>query len=307
MYVYLLLAILFGSLFSILFKLFQRYSINSLQAILFNYLTALLISVIPFVRDILSGGIEAERCMLTPSGYLFACVVGLLFVLGFIVMDRSTWRCGVALTTITARSSLVLPVVLSWLLLSQPMPDWLYISMIIIAMLLIIVPNRQQEHQKKLSASDNVRRRKAAWALVSIFLVYGTSDFTLKYAQSCISTDSVGSASNCQLSMLMCCIFAVACLASVVTCVARRAFRQGVSWKNIVGGMALGLANNLCTTFILLALGKMSTDLFYPLYNIGIVVVSSFAGICLFHERIKKLQVVGVILAAVAITLLVMN
>ena len=97
MYVYLLLAILFGSLFSILFKLFQRYSINSLQAILFNYLTALLISVIPFVRDILSGGIEAERCMLTPSGYLFACVVGLLFVLGFIgygPFNMAVW-CGV--------------------------------------------------------------------------------------------------------------------------------------------------------------------------------------------------------------------
>ena len=307
MYVYLLLAIIFGSLFSILFKLFQRYSINSLQAILFNYLTAFLITAIPFIRDILSGGIETEGCQLTPSGYLFACVVGLLFMLGFIVMDRSTWRCGVALTTVTARSSLVLPVVFSWLLLSQPMPDWLYISMIIIAMLLIIVPNRQQEHQKKLSASDDVRRHKAAWALVSIFLVYGTSDFTLKYAQSCISTDSAPSASDCQLSMLMCCIFAVACLASVITCAARHAFRQGVSWKNIGGGMALGLANNLCTTFMLLALGKMPTGLFYPLYNIGIVVVSSFAGICLFHERIKKLQVVGIILAAIAITLLVMN
>ena len=54
---------------------------------------------------------------------------------------------------------------------------------------------------------------------------------------------------------------------------------------------------------MLRALGVMSTGLYYPLYNIGIVLVAALAGILFFNERLKWAQVAGLVLAVAAIAL----
>ena len=47
----------------------------------------------------------------------------------------------------------------------------------------------------------------------------------------------------------------------------------------------------------------MSTGVFYPLYNIGIVLVATLAGLLFFGERMKWVQVAGLALAVGAIAL----
>ena len=47
----------------------------------------------------------------------------------------------------------------------------------------------------------------------------------------------------------------------------------------------------------------MSTGLYYPLYNIGIVLVAALSGILFFNERLKWAQVAGLVLAVAAIAL----
>ena len=63
----------------------------------------------------------------------------------------------------------------------------------------------------------------------------------------------------------------------------------------------LGFANIGCTSCMLRALVVMPTSLFYPLYNIGIVLVAALAGILFFGERMEWKQVAGLALAVVAI------
>ena len=99
--VYLLLAILCGALFSIVFKLGQRFGADGLQVIFFNYLVAFLFTLLPILAHIvIDPSVSSGDYVPGPSSWLLAVVQGAFFVTGFIVMDRSTRRSGVALTTV---------------------------------------------------------------------------------------------------------------------------------------------------------------------------------------------------------------
>ena len=65
----------------------------------------------------------------------------------------------------------------------------------------------------------------------------------------------------------------------------------------------LGFANIGCTSCMLRALAAMPTGTFYPIYNIGIVLVATLAGLLFFGERLKWVQVAGLLLAIAAIAL----
>ena len=54
---------------------------------------------------------------------------------------------------------------------------------------------------------------------------------------------------------------------------------------------------------MLRALAAMPTGTFYPIYNIGIVLVATLAGLLFFGERLKWVQVAGLLLAIAAIGL----
>lgn len=307
--VFLLCAIFLGSLFSIVFKLCQQHGINTEQVILFNYVTAFVVSIAPIVWSVVSDpGVSAADYVLEPKMFLLAAVEGILFMLGFIVMNRSTWRSGVALTTSSARASLILPVILSWALLSQPAPRWISVILVLAAMLMIMLPAQSIKHPAAVQTgiSDETRRMKTILALGCVFLVYGISDFTLKVVQNAaeLACDGDPVMVDNHMSSLMTIIFLMASLASLAVCFYTESFKKSkVCLKNIQGGIVLGLANTGCTFCMLKALGKMSTGLFYPLYNIGIVIVASLVGVFFFKEKLKWTQIAGILVAVVAIAL----
>lgn len=307
--IYLLCAILLGSLFSIVFKLCQQHDINTEQVILFNYVTAFVVNLAPIVWAVFTDpAVSAADFVLDSKVFLLAAVEGVFFMLGFVVMNRSTWRSGVALTTSSARASLILPVILSWALLSQPAPRWIPVILVLGAMAMIMLPAQSIKHPAAVQTgiSDEVRRRKTVLALGTVFLVYGISDFTLKVCQNAAEqackgdTVMVGN----HLSSLMVVIFLMASLASLAVCFYTGSFKKSkICLKNVQGGIVLGLVNTGCTFCMLKALGKMSTGLFYPLYNIGIVIVASLVGVFFFREKLKWTQIAGIGVAVVAIAL----
>ena len=277
--VFLILAILCGSLFSIIFKLCQRHDVDGRQVTLFNYAVAFLFTLLPL-----------------------AVVQGLLFTFGFIVMDRSTQRSGVALTTVCARASLILPVLLSWILLSQPAPSWLPVILVVAAMALIIGPTETRPASVTTSgdpgrnstgviarpSSGGPGRHAIMFALLGVFLVFGCSDFFLKVVQHTVDKGHSGNPVLIERQL----------------CAVSGSFRKHrVKWSTVGWGALLGFANIGCTSCMLRALAAMPTGLFYPLYNIGIVIVATLVGLLFFGERLKWVQVGGLVLAIAAIAL----
>lgn len=294
---YLILAILCGSLFSIIFKLCQRHDVDGKEVTMFNYAVAFVFTLLPIAaRAAFDPGVAAADYVPEADSWLLAMVQGLLFALGFTVMDRSVLRSGVALTTVSARASLVLPVILSWLLLHQPAPSWLPVLLIVVAMVLIIGPT---------GTGGRTGRNAVVLVLVAVFVFFGISDFFLKVVQHSVEQSVQDPAvMSRRLSALTCIIFFMATLASLVVCLFSGSFRRHrVTWKTVGWGALLGLSNIGCTLCMLRALAVMPTGLYYPLYNIGIVLVATLVGLLFFGERLKWVQVGGLVLAMVAIAL----
>jgi drug/metabolite transporter (DMT)-like permease len=337
--VYLLLAILCGALFSIVFKLGQRFGADGLQVIFFNYLVAFLFTLLPILAHIvLDPSVSSGDYVPGPSSWLLAVVQGAFFVTGFTVMDRSTRRSGVALTTVCARASLVLPVLLSWMLLGQPAPAWLPILLTVAALAFIVGPSGPPVRSAsstdivpsadtapfadapKLTASSTSGNSSASHlgpasgspsaglssvlALLGVFLVFGLSDFFLKVVQHTVEKGTAAEPAlmESRLSGLTCIIFLMATLAALGVCLLSGSFRKNkVTWATAGWGALLGIANIGCTSCMLRALGVMPTGLYYPLYNIGIVLVATLAGLIFFGERLSWRQAAGLALALSAI------
>ena len=304
--IYLLFAILFGSLFSVVLKICQRAQIDTQQVILFNYSSAFLLTLLPILLRMADpDGVPPQDFNLRPAS-IGACVLqGVLFLTGFSIMDRCTMRCGVALTTASARASLILPVLLSWILLAQPAPSWLAVGLILAAMTLIVLPSGKDSSSPE-SAAVHQSRGKAALALIAVFIAFGLSDFTLKLAQHTVEPVSAGDSvlMNRQLDALTCVIFLMASIAGLVVCLVSGSFRKHkVGWRSLLAGLALGVINIVCTSCSLKALSVLATGTFYPLYNIGIVVVATLIGVLFFKEKLRPLQIAGLAVAVAAIAL----
>ena len=307
--VYLIIAIVFGSLFSVMLKLCQRWQIDTQQVILYNYAFAFLITLAPILFRLAGPAAVPVQDFVLKSNSVWACVLqGILFLAGFSIMDRCTFHCGVALTTAAARASLILPVLLSWVLLAQPAPSWIAVGLILLSMALIVLPAEDEEPEDAVPAgmSAKTRRHLAELALLAVFVVFGLSDFTLKLAQHSVETVSAHDPvlEGRQMDALTCTIFLMATIVGLIVCLVTGSFRKHkVSWRSLAAGLALGVINIGCTTCALRALRVLATGTFYPLYNIGIVILATLIGVLFFKEKLKWLQVAGLVLAIVAIAL----
>jgi len=294
--VYLILAIICGASLAVCFKLFRKLGIDTLQGVFFNYIVAIIVSLALSSAgaeggSVLAGAAHSIKVAATAPWTWLAVIEGLLFMGGILVLAASTQRSGVALTNVSARASLALTVIACWLMFDESAPNWLAIAMVLVGMYLIFGNVGSKAERSKFSFKDS-------WLPLAVFAVYGACDILLKGLKVWAGKD--GNQGNIMLF-----IFGTACIFCIITYLVRGNFKQHpFSWKAIVGGVILGLFNSGCTAFMLKALGTMDAGIFYPIYNVGVVVASLLIGVLFFKEKIRTIQLGGIILAAAAIVLL---
>lgn len=286
--VYLILAVLCGASLSVCFKIFRKIGIDTYQGVFVNYLTAIVVSLIMSGNGAESLGESIQAAIRAPWAWL-AMIEGLFFMGGILVLAASTQRSGVAVTNVSARASLAIPVIACYFAFNEQAPNWLAIILILLAMYLIF--GNIGVRKEKFDIKDSLLP-------VAVFLTYGVCDFLLKYLKAQIGTD--GNQGNIMLF-----IFSTAAL----YCIAAYIFRGHYSehpfnWKALPGGIILGLFNSFCTALMLKALGLMDASLFYPLYNVGVVFLSLLIGVLFFKEKLRPVQIGGIVLASAAIVLL---
>ncbi len=281
---YLFLAIIAASTYSILFKLFACREIDSLQAIAFNYLTGAVLGVL------FSLGTLSEGVVLRGTEWGASVIMGVMFLAAFVLMARSTARVGVSVTTVAARVALVIPVVCSYLMLpNQTEPRWGAIVIILLALVMVIWQQKPQQ------ATTQQKRSSVSTFLLplGVFLLFGANNFCLKWTQNGMS--SAGGAE--QLSAA---IFLFAALTGggyYLTTTHKPTF----SWRAMLGGVALGVANFFTTYCMILGLAILPSGLFFPVYHVGIVTLVTMLGVFIFGERLSKMQIVGLGIAIIGI------
>ena len=82
--------------------------------------------------------------------------------------------------------------------------------------------------------------------------------------------------------------------------------RKMYRWKNLLGGIILGIPNYFSLYFLMLSLkyaGFESSTLF-PINNLGIVGLSAVGGLVLFKEKFSTRKIIGFILAITSIIII---
>lgn len=279
---YLIIAIAFGSLFAILFKVFQQRGVDALQAIGVNYAVALLLG--------LAGNVALGRAEAVSAWFVPALFVGLFMMGGFVTMSSATRSHGVAVATIAARVSFVVPVLCAYLFLRGDEPRWIASALVIASLCLIF------SHRGRATGGG------LQWLFpLLVFLCYGLANFMLKLCQQLVAQAGGGDA---DLSLLSSVAFAAALVYTIIYyCVQPRAQRRSLQWRNVWAGAVLGIVNTGCTYFLLKALMVIDSGVFYPVYNIAIVTIATLVGRLCFGERLSWWQYAGIAVAILAILL----
>lgn len=277
--IFLLLAILTSSLIFITFKLFEKTGINNLQAITFNYLTAVIIGYLSTAENF-STQFVTEK----PWFYL-SIISGVLLIVTFLVYAYSIQKVGIAITSVSGKMSVIIPVLLGLLVFHEE-ASWIRIIGIVIALAafyLTLIKNREQ-------------KAKAIFFVfpLLLFLGNGFNDSLLKISQEFYIQND--------FSMFLTIAFGVSLFAGgLIIAFLLITKKQKLHYKNILAGIILGILNWYSTYFFFAGLAHFDVSVFIPVFNASVVCIAALTGYWFFKERLSSVNIIGITLAVVAI------
>lgn len=278
---YFLSAIFFSTLIVVLFKLFGKFKVNIIPAIVLSYVIAAGFGIANNYKQI---NIEE---VFQASWFEFALINGIFFILVFVIFAFSTQKVGIALTSVSSKMSVIIPVLSGVLLLSDS-PGFIKIAGIGIALLAFYLTFR-----KKKSGGT---QPKALLFPALLFFGTGINDSVIKFAEEQYMNDS----QEIYLSI----VFLTALICGFFLLFISRAWKQGFGVKEVIGGILLGLCNWFSTIFLIHAMGFFDSSVIFPVFNAAIVSNSALIGFLAFGEKLRPINWAGIALAVLAIALI---
>jgi drug/metabolite transporter (DMT)-like permease len=295
--IYLVLSILASTLISLIFKYFDTYQIDNGRAILINYLTCILTGLVFY-------GSELEVSELLISGriwdwatfpnWLFnALALGILFIVTFIAMAKTTQYIGVSTSVVSAKMAVVFPVLFGILYWNES-----YSVLIVLGVLLSLLGVFFIAYGK--TGLGNISKGKAILFPILVFVGSGVIEINLKIIEK--------ASAPMHWSGPTLIIFIGAFLSGLVYFIATGKLFQ-IRWRDVLGGIVLGVPNFFSILFVLAALGqtKLPAVTVLPVNNIGIVLLSTILSVLLFKEKLNRRNILGVAAAVSAILLMTLR
>lgn len=278
-----ILGILCFNLILICFKLLDKYNVDNLQAIVFNYITAGLLSLT------LASEIPAAAEVVKAEWFFYAVGVGVLFVIVFNLLALASQKIGMAVSTVANKMSLVIPILAAVILFEGETLSLLKIAGIILALAGVYFAST-----KGAQLSFDI---KYLWLILVIFFGQGLADVLF----NCAKEWHVGASEN---GVFFVVIFSSAGIVGLIMLI--KNFISGKSkfhFKNLLWGIAIGIPNFLTLWFFFRSLesGQLEVSQINPIFNIGVVVLSSFIGLLFFKEKLTGSNWFGIALSVAAI------
>ncbi|AUC23722.1 hypothetical protein BTO15_17185 [Polaribacter sejongensis] len=282
--IYLIFSILFSTSLFVIFKYFDIYKIDTLKAIVVNYLVA-------FAFGFGLSEITFSINEIPEKPWFFgAIVLGALFVAIFFVMANTAQQNGVSVASVAGKMSVVIPVVFGVLLYDESV-TLLKVVGVLIALISVYLASVKEERSTFNKAG----------LLFPILLFFGSGaiDTTLKYVQ-------INFVQNNEAALFSGSLFGFAAFFGLLILLVKTLRkREPFGFKNIIAGIVLGIPNYFTIVFLIKAMqtsGFESSTLF-TINNVSVVVVSTLVGLLLFKEKFSLKNKIGVILAIVGIVL----
>lgn len=279
------LSILSSSVLLVIFKYFQKFGVNTFQAITVNYVVA-----------------ASLGYMMTPEHFsmvelthkpwaLSAVLIGSVFIGMFYIMALSSQKVGIAVSSVANKMSLVIPVVAGFILYNETMGALKITGIVlaVIAVVMVTFTKTKMEVESKYLVLPFI-----------IFLGSGFLDTIFKYVQ----TTQLATG---EIEIFSASLFLMSAIVGSSILITKRVFKGSVlETKSIIAGFALGVPNYFSIHFLLNALNlpNLESTVVFPINNTGIVLLSTLLAILLFHEKLSKLNWAGVALAVASISLI---
>lgn len=281
--IYILLSISCSVTVAVLLKLAKRYKIDVLQAVMWNYLAAVILSYFffkPAFNDLL----------IVPSQ--LNMTLGVLLPLLFLVLAASVRNIGIVKTDIAQRLSLFIPILASVYLFAEHFSN-LKIAGLLVGFTAIIFT---------LFRKSALGSQKYAFIYpVLVFIGFGLVDVLFKQLAQDKSVPYTTA-----LLMIFCISFVVAMLVLLYMVLLKK---QKVELINLICGLILGAFNFGNILFYMKAHRAMAENpsTVFAAMNMGVILLGSLVGIILFKEKVSKLNYLGIALALVAIVLITLS
>jgi len=283
--IYLIAAIVLNVLISSIFKVFPRYKINTLQAIVANYFVCVATGCVfmganPFTPEVVHQG-----------WFPVAMGMGVWFFLLFNLIGYCTRIDGITTTTIANKLSLVIPVLFS-LILYHEHTGFLKITGILLAFPAIYLT-------ASVKGEDN-RPQNLLWPGL-LFIGGGILDTMMNYVQRQLIPTPAD-----QALFTLFCFASAGIIGTILVFFFTLSRKITFEWRNILAGICIGIPNYFSIYYYIRALhsGVFQSSATIPVMNIGIVVTAAFTAILIFREKANTMRILGLVLSIIAILLI---
>lgn len=281
---YLVFSILASTLIFIVFKLFQRFKIDTTQAIVVNYFIACIVGLIAYDSPISISEITSSKW------FLGAVFLGVLFISIFIVMAITVQKNGVSVASVASKMSVVIPVIFG---------IYVYNESTGLQKLIGILLALAAVYLASIKAGSKINFKKNLLFPILLFLGSGVIDTSIKYLETTYVPEN-------GIPIFSATIFGCAALIGVLTLIAKQLKGEfKFQPKSLLGGITLGVINYSSIYFLLKALDHetFESSTLFTVNNVGIVMLSTLTGLILFGEKLSAKNWIGIVLAIVSIIL----
>ncbi|WP_299224341.1 DMT family transporter [uncultured Psychroserpens sp.] len=282
--IYLLLSITASTLIFIIFKLFDKYQINTLQAIVVNYLAACLFGLWSYERSITMNEIVTSKWIFGAIG------LGFLFIAIFNVMAMTAQRNGLSVASVASKMSVIIPVIFGIYVYHEGVGVQKVIG-ILLALVSVYLTSVKPKSSKNLT--------KGLWLPILLFFGSGVIDTSIKYIETTYVAEN-------GIPLFSATIFAFAFIIGSLILITKAIKKPyTIPLKTILGGSVLGIVNYFSIYYLLKALNHehLESSTLFTVNNVAIVMASTLLGLVVFKESISKVNWIGIFLAIISIVL----
>ncbi len=282
---YLIATILLNVVISVQFKLYPRYNINALQALVANYIVCVVTGSI-FI------GHQPFTTVHFHSAWLpWALLMGAGFISVFNLSAYTTKVDGITTAIIANKLSLVIPAIFS-IVLYHELAGAAKIAGILLAFPAVYLTTRVE--------SDG-HKGQGLLLPALLFIGGGLLDTLMKYVQFRF----LGSA-DVQAVYSIYCFATAGCIGIILVSVLLLLKKITFHWKNVIAGICLGIPNYFSIYLMIRMLNSnfLQSSAAIPVLNIGILVASALTAIIFFREKTNLLRFLGLAMSVIAILLI---
>ena len=291
---FLILCILSSTSIFVIFRSIERFKLPSFPVIILNYFFAAILGFLVHPIDF------STNSLLKNDWFLISLLIGILFILMFFLIARSSQNAGISVTTIASKMSVVFPIILSLIISPTDKLTTIKALGVLFALigvvLTIIKPGEKNFDYKKI------------YLPLILFVGMGFVDSLVKYAQHLYVGDE-------DVALFSAVLFFNAFATGVIILLFKPKYFIWFKRKKTWGwGLLLGIVNFGSIFFLVRSLNfigssglRFDSSIVFGINNIGIVSLSVMAGLLIFKERLKSINWIGIAISAIAIILFTLS